>query len=1402
MSPPKRKGPGRPRKNPLVTAAESPVKKPLSSATRSVGPNIVMNEQDFFDQHNDFCEVCNRPGELLCCATCNLVFHVDCARPRLNREPPDDWKCAYCWADGVMGGKKDGKERRKAAQACREMERMRREIREKRERRKREGLPEEEEEEEAKEEGEEEEDEEEEEEESGEEEEEMSDEEEEMSDEEEVSDEDEEESGEEEEEEENEEESNDDEDFKKPAAAFTERIRPPVEVAAAAGCRKCMKEVATGEKTRKVHDDFCPRKYRTVGRPGAGRPKKKSGGATKAKAKLREEDDEEEEEVVEEEEEPTPAKDSPKEGGKASLEDGAAAGCIKCRKELETGEKTRKVHADHCPRKYRGHAPKATSSPSAVPEATIKEEPAISRKYRGVPQAASSRHAVPEATTKDEPAITRRHRGVRRAASSTRSSSPPSVLRRDEEDPADIDEEIKIADLKSPPEEAPGFDVAAIALPTQSDVAATALPISSAALNDDEDAPIAAPTKRRGPGRPPSKKSPGRPGRPPKNLLSGTPICPPATSSSASKRQRTTPQDNPVTLAEAAAAGCKKCRKELATGEKTRKTHDDSCPRKWRAAGRPPAGIPSPASADAAALRMVDRGQVAVAAVKSPVVPPRDRGGGGRGGSRSPGRSPGRPKGWRKKRARSIDDAVSPAAAASMEEDEVAVAAIGDLAEATAKDQGSRESDEQQQQEDKDFVNMSAPDAGERKGNVHEEEVKNLKGGGEACGTIDAGDNVMLNIEAEELPAKVPSSEAAQGPASDTFQSGTAHEDEEAKAASKSEGLAELLRGGGRTKKSPVKLLEGESSTAEHPSPSVASAFKSPSSPQVHSSGASTPNIRELEGLEVPTPLKLAKEHELTYSNVGRVQRSRKRPAIYEPDVSRPDSKWGSEDGDTSPIRRRRLVDVRCEVVSSPARGDVGPEPLRGGARPKKEDSAASSSLAPDSVLHPPRPRGRPPTKRTKHVHGGTKKKNAKRAPIKKETNTNIHGVGILNRKPGSLFDCPVCLDLPKIKVCCYCACRICFNKFGKEQTILCDKCDQEYHTFCLGLDKIPDEEWECQACIEDEKKKRVADQKKKEREAKKKIEEEKRKGEETRKAAATAKRRAAYQERKNQEEERKRLQSEKRQQQYQRRKQKEADLRAQGIFTGGNKDVQAATIVTRKRGPGRPPKAETIARMQAQLLLQQQQAAAAAAQPIKRGRGRPRKDGSAPIPRKLPTKSEISMKNLYVDVTDVSVERSRSGRKIQRTVFHDEIEGGGLMKRQRTDSEQLGSVPGPAATRGAQASMYVAERSAAAAAKCAIAGRAHGHGGATPRRKPGARECMQMSRKFGSGVIEQKYFDVLMDYSRRGKVDHLIRMRERMDEHSRFLESQLAGLESLVKEKGEWNGNVPVARPKSDGDA
>ncbi len=90
---------------------------------------MVLNEQEqvFFDQHNVHCQVCNQPGKVLCCATCNLVFHVDCVRPKLLEEAPNDWMCTYCCVDG-LGGKNDEKERRKAMQACREMERMTREC--------------------------------------------------------------------------------------------------------------------------------------------------------------------------------------------------------------------------------------------------------------------------------------------------------------------------------------------------------------------------------------------------------------------------------------------------------------------------------------------------------------------------------------------------------------------------------------------------------------------------------------------------------------------------------------------------------------------------------------------------------------------------------------------------------------------------------------------------------------------------------------------------------------------------------------------------------------------------------------------------------------------------------------------------------------------------------------------------------------------------------------------------------------------------------------------------------------------------------------------------------------------------------------------------------------------------
>jgi hypothetical protein len=48
-----------------------------------------------------------------------------------------------------------------------------------------------------------------------------------------------------------------------------------------------------------------------------------------------------------------------------------------------------------------------------------------------------------------------------------------------------------------------------------------------------------------------------------------------------------------------------------------------------------------------------------------------------------------------------------------------------------------------------------------------------------------------------------------------------------------------------------------------------------------------------------------------------------------------------------------------------------------------------------------------------------------------------------------------------------------------------------------------------------------------------------------------------------------------------------------------------------------------------------------------------------------------------------------------------------------------------------------------------------------------------------------------MKDYCNRGKVEHLIRMRERLDEHSTFLELQLASFEALVQDMNEESSQV-----------
>eukprot|EP00956_Cyclotella_meneghiniana_P029467 scaffold71398_cov41-Cyclotella_meneghiniana.AAC.1 len=104
----------------------------------------------------------------------------------------------------------------------------------------------------------------------------------------------------------------------------TAKERASLEEAAAAGCKKCKKEHETGVKTADSHDANCPRKCgpRNSSKKHLNRNVKLSDGDPKNYDFHR-----------------------------VSLEEAAAAGCKKCKKEHETGVKTTKSHDVNCPRR-------------------------------------------------------------------------------------------------------------------------------------------------------------------------------------------------------------------------------------------------------------------------------------------------------------------------------------------------------------------------------------------------------------------------------------------------------------------------------------------------------------------------------------------------------------------------------------------------------------------------------------------------------------------------------------------------------------------------------------------------------------------------------------------------------------------------------------------------------------------------------------------------------------------------------------------------------------------------------------------------------------------------------------------------------------------------------------------
>ena len=75
------------------------------SRALGIEENIIINKshsnwnKEDVDEHNEVCEVCEIAGDLLCCETCTLVYHLSCLRPKITSVPKGRWSCVNCIID-------------------------------------------------------------------------------------------------------------------------------------------------------------------------------------------------------------------------------------------------------------------------------------------------------------------------------------------------------------------------------------------------------------------------------------------------------------------------------------------------------------------------------------------------------------------------------------------------------------------------------------------------------------------------------------------------------------------------------------------------------------------------------------------------------------------------------------------------------------------------------------------------------------------------------------------------------------------------------------------------------------------------------------------------------------------------------------------------------------------------------------------------------------------------------------------------------------------------------------------------------------------------------------------------------------------------------------------------------
>jgi hypothetical protein len=421
-------------------------------------------------------------------------------------------------------------------------------------------------------------------------------------------------------------------------------------------------------------------------------------------------------------------------------------------------------------------------------------------------------------------------------------------------------------------------------------------------------------------------------------------------------------------------------------------------------------------------------------------------------------------------------------------------------------------------------------------------------------------------------------------------------------------------------------------------------------------------------------------------------------------------------------------------------------------------------------------------------------------------------------KKEGHGDWCNFCSDDLNIPLCCFCACRYCYSKHDQAKVLLCDTCNDEYHVFCLdpppaGI--VPSQPWYCPQCSASRDKRTPRTTTKRRIALTKSIDE----------TNSGPQRRSASPRR---------------------------SPASNAITTSGS--------ASEKRGPGRPrknsitPTTGQFAPSTSTGKRRGRPAKTKSEPPRKRGRPPKGTSLSPPEGNGPRNKARLSDPSLSVDldapvyceaISADPVTVSRSGRPVKRSSFHDEVGRGEQHLRAFRDQQRRMNVGfagdngstidsvaptsssaaaiDPSASYGADKmsgieaptpantpmhllqlhvdvqNPTVADTLSAAALSLSASFDAHGMdtGGSASHDK----ERMQMSRRLGARVIGEAHMETLLDYCQRGKVEHLIRMRERLDDHARFLELQLAGLESAVKEKGESDVVVPAIESPVDED-